>query len=226
MRLLAVVFLGLLALPAIADEDVRQITVTGEGRVNAAPDMAVLQLGVSREARKASDAMREASKAAAAVLAQVEKAGIEARDVQTANVSLSPRWQNDNNTAPRVVGYIASNDLTVRVRDLDSLGALMDGVVSDGANQMNGLSFDIAEPRPLQDQARQAAVADARSQAELLAQAAGVSLGVVMTISESGGFRPPMAMARGAMMDSSAVPIAAGELELNASVTIVFSIAD
>lgn len=225
MRLLAVVFLGLLALPVFAAEEVRQITVTGEGRVSAAPDMAVLRLGVSREARKASDAMRLASEAAAAVLAQVKKAGVAARDVQTANVSLSPRWQNEKNTAPRIVGYIASNDLSVRVRDLESLGALMDSVVSDGANQMNGLSFAIAEPRPLQDQARQAAVADARAKAELLAQAAEVSLGAVMTISESGGFRAPVAMARGAMMEFSAVPIAAGEMDVNASVTIVFSIA-
>lgn len=225
MRLFTGLFLCLFALPVMA-QDARTITVIGEGRISAAPDMAILRLGVSREARAASDAMRLASKAAAAVLAQVEASGIEARDVQTANVSLSPRWQNTQNTAPRVVGYIASNDLSVRVRDLSNLGALMDAVVSDGANQMNGLRFTMAELRPLQDKARQAAVADARAKADLLAQAAGVALGEVMTISENGGFQQPMAMARGAMMESSAVPIAAGELDVSATVTVIFAIAE
>ncbi|MEO9827058.1 MAG: SIMPL domain-containing protein [Paracoccaceae bacterium] len=225
MRLFVGFILCLLAFPVLA-EDVRSITVTGEGRISAAPDMAVLRLGVSREARGASEAMRLASEAAAAVLAQVETSGIVARDVQTANVSLSPRWQHTQNTAPRVIGYIASNDLMVRVRDLSSLGALMDAVVSDGANQMNGLSFSIAEPRPLQDKARQEAVADARAKAKLLAEAAGVGLGPVITISENGGFQQPMVMARGAMMESSAVPIAAGEMDVSASVTMIFAIGE
>lgn len=225
MRLFIALFLCFFALP-LAAQDARTITVTGEGRVSVAPDMAVLRLGVSREARKASDAMRAASQAATAVLAQVEQAGIAPRDVQTSNVSLSPRWEHAQNTAPRVIGYVASNDLTLRVRDLDSLGALMDAVVSDGANQMNGLSFSVAEPRPLQDQARQAAVLDARAKAELLAEAAGVTLGQVMTISENGGARPPVAMARGAMMESAAVPIAAGELDVNINVTVIFAIAE
>ncbi|NNE86496.1 MAG: SIMPL domain-containing protein [Silicimonas sp.] len=225
MRLIVGLFLCVLALPAVADE-VRTVTVTGEGRISAEPDMAILRLGVSREARKASDAMRLASEAATVVLALVKASGVEARDVQTSNVSLSPRWQNERNTAPRIVGYVASNDLSVRVRDLENLGALMDAVVSDGANQMNGLSFAIAEPRPLQDEARKAAVADARAKAELLAASAGVSLGQVITISELGGGQPPVAMARSTMMEASAVPIATGEVDFHARVTIIFGIAE
>ena len=225
MRLFVWLLLCVVALP-VAAQEARTITVTGEARVSAPPDMAVLRLGVSREARGASDAMRAASEAAAAVLAQVEASGVAPRDVQTANVSLAPRWQHSQDTAPRVVGYVASNDLMVRVRDLERLGALMDAVVSDGANQMNGLSFAIAEPRPLEDKARTEAVADARAKATLLAEAAGVGLGAVMTISENGGFQQPMVMARGAMMESSAVPIAAGEMDVSAGVTVVFAIAE
>lgn len=225
MRLFVGLFLCLLAFP-LAAQDARTITVTGEGRISAAPDMAILRLGVSREAPNASEAMRAASEAAATVLSQIEKAGIAPRDVQTANVSLSPRWDHSKNNAPRVVGYIASNDLTVRVRDLESLGGLMDAVVSDGANQMNGLSFSIAEPRPLQDQARQEAVKDALAKAELLADAADVGLGPVLTITEGGGARPPIAMARGAMMETAAVPIAAGELDVRTNVTVIFSISE
>ena len=225
MRLFVWLLLCVVALP-VAAQEARTITVTGQARVSAPPDMAVLRLGVSREARGASDAMRAASEAAAAVLAQVEASGVAPRDVQTANVSLAPRWQHSQDTAPRVVGYVASNDLMVRVRDLESLGALMDAVVSDGANQMNGLSFAIADPRPLEDKARSEAVADARAKATLLAEAAGVGLGPVMTISENGGFQQPMVMARGAMMESSAVPIAAGEMDVSAGVTVVFAIAE
>ena len=225
MRLFVWLLLCVVALP-VAAQEARTITVTGQARVSAPPDMAVLRLGVSREARGASDAMRAASEAAAAVLAQVEASGVAPRDVQTANVSLAPRWQHSQDTAPRVVGYVASNDLMVRVRDLESLGALMDAVVSDGANQMNGLSFAIADPRPLEDKARTEAVADARAKATLLAEAAGVGLGPVMTISENGGFQQPMVMARGAMMEASAVPIAAGEMDVSAGVTVVFAIAE
>jgi uncharacterized protein YggE len=225
MRLVVALLTIVFALPAGA-EDVRTITVSGEGRVSAEPDMALLRLGVSREARKASDAMRAASEAAAAVLAQVRASGIEARDVQTANVSLSPRWQHDKNNASRIIGYVASNDLTVRVRALETLGALMDAVVSDGANQMNGLSFAIAEPQPLQDEARKSAILDARRKAALLAETAGVSLGPVLTVTEGSAVQPPVAFARGAVLESSAVPIAAGELDISARVTVVFAIGE
>lgn len=226
MRIILAVLLGVLALPALAEDQPRQISVTGEGRVSAEPDMAIVQIGVSREAPKASEAMAATSDAANAVLEEIEAAGIAPRDVQTANISLTPRWQNTNNSRPRIIGYAASINLTVRARALPSLGQLLDAVVSDGANQMNGLSFSMADPRPLQDAARQMAVKDARAKAELLAEAAGVTVGAVVSISENGAGRPVATMARSAMMEASAVPIAAGEVDVNASVSIIFAIGE
>ena len=209
-----------------AQDTSREITVTGEGRVSSEPDMAVIVLGVTREARTASEAMRGTSEALTKVLRDVKSAGVEPRDVQTSSISLSPRWDHSkNNAPPRVTGYVASNTLTIRARDLDRLGNLLDDVVGSGANTMHGLSFAIAEPRPLEDEARTAAVKDARAKAALLAEAAGVELGAVVTIREgqpstSGG---PFVQGR-AMMESAAVPVASGEVDIRIFVTVVFQI--
>ncbi|NNE79847.1 MAG: SIMPL domain-containing protein [Silicimonas sp.] len=209
-------------------EEIREIIVTGEGRVSTEPDMAVISLGVTREARTASEAMKDANVAVAKVLEDVEKAGVLPRDVQTASISLSPRWDHSkNNAPPQVTGYVASNTLSVRVRDLDLLGGLLDTVVGSGANTMNGLGFRVADPRPLEDEARVAAVNDARAKAGLLAEAGGARLGPVRTITEGAVQVPGMPIAQGRMMmESSAVPVATGEIDIRVSVTVVFSIED
>jgi uncharacterized protein YggE len=117
--------------------------------------------------------------------------------------------------------------VTVRVRALDALGAVLDGVVSDGANTLNGLGFGLAEDRPLMDEARRLAVADAAAKARLYAEAAGVTLGRVRSISEAGGYAPPMPLAMEAGYAKSAdVPVAPGELSISASVAIVYEIAE
>ncbi len=210
-----------------AEEPLRQIIVSATGSVSAAPDMATVRVGVTHEARTASDAMRGASDAAVAVLANIEAAGIAARDVQTSSLSLNPVWDHRNNTErPGIRGYNASTMLTVRVRDLDSLGGFLDVVVGDGANTLNGLTFSIAEPEPLRDLARADAVRRASAKAQTLADAAGVALGPVQSISEGGGARTPQPMMRGAVMEAAAVPVAAGELDVQVSVTLVYAIAD
>lgn len=225
MRLVALLFVILSPLCAQANETVPQIVVTGTGQASAEPDMATVFLGVAREARTASAAMAEANEAAASVLGTLQQAGIAPRDVQTASINLSPVWDQSNAQPRQIRGYVASNDLTVRVRDLDGLGTLLDKVVGDGANRLNGLSFAIAETGELEDAARAAAVADARNKAETLATAAGVGLGAVLTISEGGGLAQPSPMMRGTMMEA-AVPIAAGEVDVRVSVTVVYSIKD
>lgn len=230
MRLLSFVFwTSFFCLPvaALAEDTLREIIVTGEGRVAAEPDMAVLTLGVTREAPRAKEAMDQTSAAVSEVLVTLSNAGIEGRDIQTASLSLSPRWDHSERDAPpRVVGYVASNMLSIRVRELDGLGAVLDDVVGSGANQMNGLSFTLSNPRPIEDAARVKAVQDAGAKAALLADAAGVSLGPVQTISEgSPGGPAPIQMRREAMMASD-VPIAAGEIDVRITVTLVYAIAD
>jgi uncharacterized protein YggE len=213
---------------ALADGVARLVTVTGEGTVQAAPDIATITLGVTTEGKTAAEAMAANTAAQTRVFERLRAAGIEDRDMQTSNLSVNPNWQNvDPNQPARVVGYVANNMVTVRVRMLDSLGAVLDAAVSDGANSMNGLSFGLAEPRPAMDSARAAAVADAMAKAKLLVEAAGSTLGPVQSITENGGFSNPMPMFRAeADAPASPVPVAGGEVGVSVSVTVVFEIAD
>lgn len=205
----------------------RQVSVEGTGRVSAVPDMAVIQLGVQREARDAGAAMTAVSQAMAAVLKQIAEAGIAAEDIQTTGVGLNPQWRHSQDgSPPRVTGYIASNSLSVRVRDLDLLGELLSAVVSDGANSMNGLSFQVADTSDLEDQARVAAVGDAARKARILAEAAGASLGQVIAISEGQQGGLPGPMLEMAMADRAAVPVAAGQVEIVVTVRAVYALGD
>jgi uncharacterized protein YggE len=220
---MAAVFL-VIPMIASADDDGR-ITVTGEGRVDAAPDMATVSLGVVTEGTTAAEAMAANSIQLAAVLEQLKMGGIEDRDIQTSGLSLNPNWQQtEADPTPRIMGYQASNMLTVRVRKLDQLGAVLDKNISDGANSFNGLSFGLSDPEPAMNEARRRAVADAQGRARLLTQAAGLTLGPVVSISEGGGFGGPQPMYRMDAAAASPVPVAAGEVSTTASVTMVFEL--
>lgn len=214
-----------LATGLVVAEETRVITTNGVGTVEAAPDMATIRLGVTYQARQASDAMIATSDGVSAVLSRLQEAGIEGRDMQTDQLSLQPIWSDYNATPRTITGFVATNMLTVRVRDLGALGAVMDLVIRDGANAFNGLTFGLQEPKPAQDAARAAAVRDAIDRAEQLAEAAGVTLGPIQAISEQGGFARPQMMEMAAAR-SSDVPIASGELTISAQVNIVFGIAD
>lgn len=134
------------------------VTVTGEATVEAVPDMATISLGVTTMGDTAAAAMAANTTALTAVMARLKAAGIDDRDLQTSNLSLNPNWTSDGNNGSKISGYMASNQLSVRVRALDSLGGVLDAVISDGANTLNGISFDVSSPRPAQDAARKAAV--------------------------------------------------------------------
>ena len=224
MRILIAFLLAAWPIVAGAEDTPPHIAVTAVGTASATPDMATVSLGVSREARTASQAMEAVASAADAVLAEIASAGIEARDVQTASLNLNPVWDQGNSRPPQVRGYVASTVLSVRVRDLDALGGLLDAVVGEGANTLNGLSFGIAAPEPLEALARADAVRQARAKAETLAEAAGVTLGAIQSISEGGGAISPAPMMRGTMMEAAMVPVAAGELDLSVTVTVVYGI--
>jgi len=228
MRLLFVSFLTLiLSLPAQADEVGGRISVTGQGHVDMTPDMATISLGVASQARTAAEALSTNSKAIAAVLAKVSGAGIAARDVQTSGLSLSPVWSNrsNSNTRPSVIGFVARNQVTVRVRALASLGDVLDQVVKSGANEFNGLTFGLQDPQPTRDGALKNAVADALRKATLLADAAGVTLGPLIDLNENvGGSPQPMVVREMATMQ--ALPIAQGEVSTRATVSMVFGITE
>lgn len=203
------------------------ISVTGEGSVAAAPDMAVIPVGVETVADSASAALAANNLRSAAVIARLKAAGIAERDIQTSGLSLGPRYDyaagGSNQT---ITGYVATNQVTARLRSLDRLGAVLDAVVADGANQLAGIGFALQDPGPAMDEARRLAVADALARAALLAKAAGVSLGPVLSISDAAGQGQPLPMFRQvAEMAAGAVPVASGELGLAASVAMVFAIA-
>jgi uncharacterized protein YggE len=218
------VALTLAAAPAFA---AGRITVTGTGSVSATPDMATLTVGVTTEGEEAAAAMAANSEAMAAVIARLGGLGIAERDMQTSSISLSPRWEppRADETEPRANGFVASNMLTVEVRDLAGLGGVIDAVVGDGANTLGGLVFGIADDTAALDEARRAAVSDARARAEVLASAAGVTLGPVAEIIEGGVMGGPM-FARMDMATAGAPPVAPGEIDLQVSVTMSWEIGE
>ncbi len=214
----------------VASAEERRISVSGTGTVQVAPDMATITLGVTNENAEASAAMQATSEAVAQVLARLNEMGIEDRDVQTRDLSLSPVWSGrnaQNGDQPKITGFVASNRVFVRVRDLSQLGQIMDAVIQDGANDFGGLSFGVQDPKPVQAQARAQAVADAMTKAEQLAQAAGIALGPVESIAEQGGGVHPMAEMRAmSMADAGGIPVAGGEIDVSVNVSMVFAISE
>ncbi len=208
-----------------ADDLPPRITVTGTGEVSAAPDIALVSIGVTQEAEESRAALDAMNAATAAVLERMAAEGIAAADMQTGALQLYPLYNNSSlSSGNRIDGYRASTTIRVRVRDLATLGPVLDTVVSDGANTLSSLEFDIDDPDPLLDEARRAAVADARAAAELLAEAAGVDLGDVIELTDqSGGYSPGPVMMMEARSGGS-VPVAEGEVTITANVTMVYRI--
>ena len=211
--------------PGGAERPVLRVTATGEAV--AAPDMAVVTLGVTARADSAQAAMTQASQRTARILDVLTAAGIAPRDMQTSTLTLDPQWSDRSQSAPgprRIEGFVARNTLRVRVRALDDLGTVLDDVLSAGANSFQGLRFALQEPGPVRDAALAQAVREARRKAELMAEAAGVALGPVLEIAEQGGGAPRPAMMMEARSAPAPVPVAEGELSLSATVVVEYAL--
>jgi len=209
----------------------RVITVSGMGEIKTRPDMAIVTTGVTSEAPTAQEALSKNNAAMTAVINALKNAGIAEDDIQTSNFSVSPvypPYQPGQTTPPRISGYQVSNQVTARIKQLAKLGTTLDTLVRAGSNQISGVSFDIDEPKPFLNDARKKAVADARAKAELYAGAAGVTVGRVVQISESGGIihPPPMPIARYKAMEAAdaSVPVAAGQQTVTSTVSITYEI--
>lgn len=207
------------------------ISVTGTGEVIVVPDTANIQIGVQVFAEELADAQAQSTEQITAVINTITEAGVEAKDIQTSNYSVSIRQQYDNQgIATAVLGYDIYNTLSVTVRDLDSLGSILDQVVSAGANQIYGISFFNSDLTEATAQARAAAVKDAQDRAAQLADAAGVEVGRIINISEGYSSSPmpvdfSRAYAEDAMGAGGAVPIQTGSQTVQISVTMTFEIA-
>jgi hypothetical protein len=196
------------------------VTVTGTGTVTSQPDQAVINLGVQTQASDAADALRENSDRMQAVMRALRALGIAADDISTYAVNLYPNYDPDGSGTN---GYAAENDIAVTVRDLSLVGRAIDAAVGAGANLTSGVSFTLSDDNRGTADALRRAVADARSKAEALADAAGATLGDVVSITESsGGFPPPIfADARGA---AESTPVSPPQIQMSVSVTVVWSL--
>jgi hypothetical protein len=215
----------------------RLLSVSGEGTVRAEPDMAVITLGVVSEAANAGEALVANSKAMSRIVSALKDGGMDSRDLQTSGFSVDPVYSQPPRSydgtepfRPEIVGYRVSNNLTLRVRALDRLGAILDQVVSLGANSISGPTLTVADPAPFEDQARRAAMRDALDKAALYAEAAGIELGDIFRI-EDGYVSPPQPLSPNVMMRMEAaaappVPIEGGELSFEAHVSVSWLLAD
>jgi len=212
-----------------ADELARTITVRGEGRVSAAPDMATITTGVETHAATAKDALTRNSAAMQQIMKVLTDFGIASKDMQTSNFSIYPDYKRTReNQANEVVGYRVLNQLHVKVRDLPQLGKVLDALVQAGSNRIGGVTFGIAEPEGVTDQARVLAIKNAADRAKLYADAAGAGVGKVLQISEQAVHIPvPQPMMRTmAMAEAGSVPVAGGELDIRANITVVYTLTD
>jgi uncharacterized protein YggE len=219
----ALALAGALNLPALA-ADPHTITMTGHGEVKAVPDIAIVNAGVTINASTAAAALSANNARMNQLFDALKKLGIPDRNIQTTGFSVSPQYSNgDSNSPRRLTGYQANNQVTVRLTDVSRTGSAIDTLAGAGANQMYGIGFDIAAPAPLLEKARGQAIADARTRAQTYAQAAGVTLGPVLSISEGNGEASPRPLYR-AMALAAPVPVAPGEQSVTADVTVVWEI--
>ncbi|PAX08055.1 SIMPL domain-containing protein [Sphingomonas lenta] len=202
------------------------LDVVAQGRTTRVPDLAVIRAGVVTQAPTAAEALRANSDRMARVLAALRRAGVAARDVQTAQVSLQPQYRYGENQPPVVTGYQAANSVAVRFRDVARSGAILDALVAEGANQIDGPTLTLDQPDAALDEARTDAIRRARARADLYARAAGMRVERIVSIAEGAvvdGPRPPSPVALRTFDAAEAkTQIAAGEQEVTATATVRF----
>jgi len=213
------------------------LTLSAEGRTTRKPDLAVFSAGVSSSGKTAGEALAKNSADMNRVIQALKQAGIAEKDIQTSNLSLNPVYADMSRqprdpleqVVPPIIGYQVNNTVTVRQRKLGEFGRVIDTLVSSGANQVNGPSFQMDDDTAAMDEARADAMKKARDRANLYARAAGLRVVRILTISESGGYvpQPPVMYARAAMADMAGAPtpVAAGEVSMQAGVTVLFELA-
>jgi uncharacterized protein len=222
--LFGLMLVGLMSMPVFAGEDL--ITVNGEGKSEIVPDMAQISLGVLTEASTAREAVTSNGEAMIRLFERLKTFKIAEKDICTVNFSVSPKYIYRQNEEPKMAGFMCNNMVTVTIRDLAKVGAILDGLVSDGANRVNGIEFSASDTTAKMDEARRAAMKDARRRADVLGEAGGFTVVKVRQVSESSsrGHYSPKMMTMRAAVESADVPVAGGQLHLNANVTVVYEI--
>lgn len=226
-----VIVSGLAASPGWADDakPVRTMQITGHGEFHQAPDLATITTGVVTTAADAKSALAANTKAMASLFAELKSANVADKDVQTSNFSVQPQYDygKNNGQPPKIIGYQVSNTVTVTLRKLDGVGDVLDKLVGSGSNLVSGVSFSIADPQAALDEARKSAMADALHKADVLAAAAGVKLGAIISLSEGSGNGPePVVLmrAKAAPMGAAPVPMAEGEQIVSSDVNVAWAL--
>lgn len=205
-----------------------KIQVSATGTANMAPDMATVSAGVVTQGTTAREAMVGNAAKMTRVFEELKAAGIETKNITTSQLSLQPKYNYQNRQAPKIDGYEARNTVSAKTYDLDSVGTMLDALVKAGVNNINGVQFSIKDSKSAKDKAREDAIREAREKAESMAAAAGVKLGKLKSLSESGGnFNPrPVAYAMEARSAGASTPVAAGEQEISVTVNMSYDIVE
>ncbi len=212
--------------PAMDGDAQRTVSVSGDGEAQATPDVAVVRLGVETEADQAATALSQNSDRMNMLVEVLKASEIDTEDIQTERVQVQPRYaQVDGEQEPRLVGYVATNVVEVRVRQLSALGDLLDAAVEAGGNRIEGLRFEFSDPAPMMARAREAAWQDAATKAEQLAALAGMDVGSVVSINESSHLPRPVVLERAESMDARA-PIEPGTQSVNVSLQVSWQLTE
>jgi uncharacterized protein YggE len=235
--LFAAALLAAAAMPAVADAQQApaitqtiagtRLDINATGEVTRVPDLAVINAGVVTRSTTAGGAIQQAATRMARVREALRQAGIADRDIQTSNISLEPQYTYANNQPPKLNGYSATNQLSIRFRDIENTGKILDALVAQGANQINGPNLTIDKPEAALDEARAKAVAAARARADLYARSLGMRVVRLVSVSESGGgypVPPPMPVMMEARAQAASTKIDPGEQKLSVSLGMVFEL--
>lgn len=213
--------------PASAVITGTRLDIVAQGSVRRVPDIAIISAGVVTQAVDAATAMRDNAARMSRVIAALKKTGVADKDMSTSSISLSPQYRYIENQAPVITGYQASNQLTVRFRDIAKSGAILDSLVKEGANQINGPTLTIDQPEAAQNEARIDAIKQARARADLYAKATGLKVKRIISMSEvdtgAGGPVLMQSMARDASASAKS-EILPGEQSVGISVSVVFEL--
>ncbi len=231
---IAAALLGATALSAPAAAQQASITQTiagtrldinATGEVTRVPDVAVISAGVVTRATTARSALQQAANRMARVRAALTRAGVADRDIQTSNISLNPDYAYENNKPPRLTGYNASNQLNVRFRDIANAGEILDALVAEGANSINGPTLTIDKPEAALDEARARAIATGRARADFYARSLGLRVVRVVSVSESGSnYAPPQPMMMRTEAADASTKIDPGEQKVQIQMAMVFEL--
>lgn len=228
------------------------LSLSAEGTSRRTPDIALFNAGVVTQATTASEALADNSRKMDRVIAALKRAGIAERDIQTQAISLQPRYSDPERDAqmlsrttgrpyvppteaPKIIGYEARNSVQIRVRKLGEMGKIIDTLIAEGANQVDGPSFTLDQPREAMDEARREAIAVGRQRAELYAQATGMRVARLLSVSEGGGYYPvqPVIAVTGSRIGYGGAPpppppppapVSPGELNLGTNVSMQFEL--